>query len=190
MTTYAFKVTIKLASSDSFVVKDAPLSDIFEAKTIVDQILTQFKEYIVRTELQITFDEYEGGDEVEEVMSLAELEERLLNIIIAYKRYEQELDAQLSNLSNKLEDALGSHYFNSTDRSLHVTMLTHSNRYYYFTIGIDETRQFNVHLENPFDEKSCIVCQTDDEVIEELHKVENIFVTMQNLAESSKFNIF
>lgn len=190
MSTYAFKVTIELANSNSFVVKDAPLSDIFKAKTTVDQILTQFKEHIVMTELQITFDEYEGGDEVEEVMSLAELEERLLNAIIAYKRYEQELDAQLLNLSNKLEDALGNHYFNSTDRSLHITMLTRSYRYYYFTISINETRQFNVQLENPFDETSCIVCQTADEVVEELQKVKDLFATMQNLVESSKFNIF
>lgn len=190
MSLYPFKVTIYLKQSESFVIQDSSLSDIFRTKELTDQILTQFKEHIVRDEFRITFNEYEGGDEVEEVMSLAELEERLLNIIIAYKRHEQELDAQLSNLSDKIECVNGTHYFNSTNRSLHITRLTPSARCYYFTISINENRQFDVKLENPFGEESYIVCQTDDEVIEEIQKVEGIFEEIKDLVKSTKFNIF
>ena len=72
MPKYAFKVTLNLLDMDArfvYVVKDATLSDIFEAKRITDRIEDQYK----KERLMTMIDEYRHEDEVEEVADLYEL---------------------------------------------------------------------------------------------------------------------
>lgn len=72
MPKYAFKVTLNQLDIDArfaYVIKDATLTDIFEAKRITDRIQEQYHE----ERIMLTIDEYRHGDEVEEVADLYEL---------------------------------------------------------------------------------------------------------------------
>lgn len=107
MPKYAFKVT--LDQDFNFAVKDATLSDIFEAKRITDRIEEQYKDERV----MLTIDEYKHGDEVEEVADLYELENELTSRIRSLQRHNQEVLDKLNSLSELLERTIGSHYNDS-----------------------------------------------------------------------------
>lgn len=182
MPKYAFKVTLNF--SFNFAVKDATLSDIFEAKRITDRLEDQYKKENIR----ITIDEYRHGDEVEEVADLYELETILNSRIRAEQRHNQEVLDKLNVLSNLLESAIGSHYFDAVHRKVSLT-LAKLDQYFYFDITIDDFSDYKITLSTKDGAQSSIIRRTANEVLAELTNVQDILTNIERLANKTEFDL-
>lgn len=182
MPKYAFKVTLNFIFN--FAVKDATLSDIFEAKRITDRLEDQYKEENIR----ITIDEYRHGDEVEEVADLYELEKEIVSIIKSEQRHNQEVLDKLNDLSNLLESAIGSHYFDAVHRKVSLT-LAKLDQYFYFDITVDDFSDYKITLSTKDGAQSSIIRRTANEVLAELTNVQDILNNIEKLTNKTEFDL-
>jgi len=186
MSKYAFKVTLNLLDMDArfvYVVKDATLSDIFEAKRITDRIQENYKE----ERIVLAIDEYRHGDEVEEVADLYELENELNSRIRSMQRHNEEVLEKLNILSNVLERTIGTHYTDAVDRKVSLT-LCNLDQYFYFVITVDDFSDYKITLSHN-DIKSSIIRRTADEVLAEIVNVEDILNEIEKLANKTEFDL-
>ena len=186
MPKYAFKVTLNLLDMDArfvYVVKDATLSDIFEAKRITDRIQENYKE----ERLMLTIDEYRHGDEVEEVADLFELENELTDHIKSMQRHRQEVQDKLLHLDDLIESSFGPHEFSSVDRTVYLT-LCKLDQYFYFVITVDDFSDYKITLSHN-DIKSSIIRRTADEVLAEIVNVEDILNKIERLTKDTEFDL-
>lgn len=182
MPKYAFKVTLDHAFN--FAVKDATLSDIFEAKRITDRIEDQYKEENV----QIEIDEYRHGDEVEEVADLYELENELKSRIKSLQRHNQEVLDKLNILSDLLDKAIGSHHFDSANRKILMT-LRKLDQSFYFDVTVDDFSDYKIALSTEDGAQSSLIRRTADEVLAEIVNVEDILNKIEKLANKTEFDL-
>lgn len=186
MPKYAFKVTLNLLDMDTrfvYVVKDATLSDIFEAKRITDRIEDQYK----KERLMTMIDEYRHGDEVEEVADLYELENELNSRIKSMQRHKQEVLDKLRHLDDLIENSFGPHKFSSVDLTIYLT-LCNLDQYFYFVITVDDFSDYKITLSHN-DIKSSIIRRTADEVLAEIVNVEDILNEIEKLANKTEFDL-
>ena len=181
MPKYAFRVTLN--NTFNFVVKDATLSDIFEAKRITDRLEDEYKEENV----QIEINEYRHGDEVEEVVDLYELETILTSRIKAEQRHNQEVLDKLETLSELLEKSIGPHYFDMKQQKLSLT-LSKLDQYFYFDIIVDDFSDYKITLSHN-DTKSSIIRRTANEVLAELTNVQDILTNIERLNNLTEFDL-
>lgn len=186
MPKYPFKVTINLLDIEAnfnFAVKDATLTDIFEAKRITDRIADQYKEERVI----FTIDEYKHGDEVEEVADLYELENELNSRIKSMQRHKQEVLDKLQHLDDLIENSFGPHKFSSVDLTIYLT-LCNLDQYFYFVITVDDFSDYKITLSHN-DIKSSIIRRTADEVLAEIVNVEDVLNEIEKLANKTEFDL-
>ena len=186
MPKYPFKVTINLLDIEAnfnFAVKDATLTDIFEAKRITDRIAYQYKEERVI----FTIDEYKHGDEVEEVADLYELENELTSHIRSMQRHNQEVQDKLQHLDDLIESSFGPHKFSSVDLTIYLT-LCNLDQYFYFVITVDDFSDYKITLSHN-DIKSSIIRRTADEVLAEIVNVEDILNKIERLTKDTEFDL-
>ena len=186
MPKYAFKVTLNLLDMDArfvYVVKDATLSDIFEAKRITDRIEDQYK----KERLTTMIDEYRHGDEVEEVADLYELENELKSRIKSLQRHNQEVQDKLLHLDDLIERSFGPHEFSLVDLTIYLT-LCKLDQYFYFSITVDDFSDYKITLSNN-DTRSSIIRRTADEVLAEIVNVEDILNKIEKLANKTEFDL-
>lgn len=186
MPKYAFKVTLNLLDIDArfaYVIKDATLTDIFEAKRITDRIEDQYK----KERLMTTIDEYRHGDEVEEVVDLYELENELNSRIRSMQRYRQEVQDKLRHLDDLIESSFGPHKFSSVDLAIYLT-LCNLDQYFYFVITVDDFSDYKITLSNN-DIKSSIIRRTADEVLAEIVNVEDVLNKIERLTKDTEFDL-
>lgn len=186
MPKYPFKVQLNLLDIEaifSFAVKDATLSDIFEAKRITDRLEDQYKE----ERLMTTIDEYKHGDEVEEVADLYELENELTSRIRSMQRHNQEVQDKLRHLDDLIESSFGPHKFSSVDRTIYLT-LCNLDQYFYFMITVDDCSYYKITLSHN-DTKSSIIRRTADEVLADIVNVEDILTQIEKLANKTEFDL-
>lgn len=167
----AFKVTLNLLDIEAlfnFAVKDATLTDIFEAKRITDRIADQYKD----ERIILSIDEYHHSDEVEEVADLYELEKELTSHIRSMQRHEQEVQDKLRHLDDLIESSFGPHEFSSVDRTIYLTLYK-LDQYFYFVITVDDFSDYKITLSHN-DIKSSIIRRTADEVLAEIVNVQDI----------------
>lgn len=186
MPKYAFKVTLNLYADDcrfNFAVKNATLSDIFEAKRITDRIEDQYKD----EKIVLTIDEYRYGDEVEEVADLYELENELNSRIKSMQRHKREVLDKLRHLDDLIENSFGPHEFSSVDLTIYLT-LCNLDQYFYFVITVDDFSDYKITLSHN-DIKSSIIRRTADEVLAEIVNVEDILNEIEKLANKTEFDL-
>lgn len=186
MPKYAFKVSLNLLDIDArfaYVIKDATLTDIFEAKRITDRIEDQYKE----ERLMTTIDEYKHGDEVEEVADLYELENELTSHIKSMQRHNQEVQDKLRHLDDLIESSFGPHKFSSVDLTIYLT-LCNLDQYFYFTITVDDFSDYKITLSHN-DIKSSIIRRTADEVLAEIVNVQDILTQIEKLTNKTEFDL-
>ena len=182
MPKYAFKVILN--SSFDFAVKDATLSDIFEAKRITDRLEDQYKKENIR----ITIDEYHHGDEVEEVSDLYELENEIVSIVKSEQRRKQEVLDKLNTVSNLIEKVLGSHHYDSTDLVVSVS-LAKIDQYFYFDITVDDFSDYKITLSTQNGAQSSIIRRTANEVLAEITNLQDILNKIEQLSKHTDFDI-
>ena len=187
MPKYAFKVTLNLLDMDArfvYVVKEATLSDIFEAKRITDRIQEQSHE----ERIMLTIGEYHHGDEVEEVADLFELENELNSRIRSMQRHNEEVLDKLNKLSNLLESAIGSYYFNAVH--LKISMKIYKlDRSFDFDVTVDDCSDYKITLSTEDGAQSSIVRRTADEVLAEIVNVQDILTNIEKLASKTEFDL-
>ena len=186
MPKYAFKVTLNLYDDDcrfSFAVKDATLTDIFEAKRITDRISDQYKD----ERIIFTIDEYKHGDEVEEVADLYEFENELTSRIRSMQRHNQEVLDKLRHLDDLIESSFGPHKFSSVDRTIYLTLYK-IDQYFYFEITVDDCSYYKITLSHN-DTKSSIIRRTADEVLAEITNVQDILTNIEKLTNKTEFDL-
>lgn len=187
MPKYAFKVKLNQYADDcvfNFAVKNATLSDIFEAKRITDHIQDQYKE----ERIMIIIDEYRHGDEVEEVENLYELENELKSRIRSLQRHNEEVLDKLNILSDLLDKAIGSHRFDAVSRKVSLT-LAKLDQYFYFDITVDDFSDYKITLSTENGEQSSLIRRTADEVLAEIVNVEDILTNIEKLANETEFDL-
>lgn len=187
MPKYAFKVKLNQYADDcvfNFAIKNATLSDIFEAKRITDHIQDQYKE----ERIMLTIDEYRHGDEVEEVENLDELENELKSRIKSFQRHNQEVLDKLNILSDLLDKAIGSHRFDAVSRKVSLT-LAKLDQYFYFDITVDDFSDYKITLSTENGAQSSIIRRTVDEVLAEIVNVEDILNNIEKLASKTEFDL-
>jgi len=182
MPKYAFRVTLN--QTFNFVVKDATLSDIFEAKRITDRIEDEYKEESVT----LTIDEYKHGDEVEEVEDLYELENELTSRIKAEQLHNQEVLDKLETLSSLLDSVIDSHLFNIVHRRISLSLFK-LDQYFYFDITIDDFSDYKITLSMQNGSESSIIRRTANEVLAELTNVQDILTNIEKLANKTEFDL-
>ena len=182
MPKYAFKVTLNFIFN--FAVKDATLSDIFEAKRITDRLEDQYKEENIR----ITIDEYRHGDEVEEVADLYELEKEIVSIIKSEQRHNQEVLDKLNVLSELLDSVVDSHIFDEVHRKISLT-LKKLEQYFYFDIKVDDFSDYKITLSTQNGSESSIIRRTANEVLSELTNVQDILSNIEKLVNKTEFDL-
>ena len=186
MPKYVFKVTLNLLDMDArfvYVVKDATLSDIFEAKRITDRIEDQYK----KERLMTMIDEYRHEDEVEEVADLYELENELKSRIKSMQRHNQEVLDKLRHLDDLIESSFGPHKFSSADLMIYLTLFN-LDQYFYFSITVDDFSDYKINLSHN-DIKSSIIRRTANEVLAELTNVQDILTNIEKLANKTEFDL-
>lgn len=187
MPKYAFKVTLNLLDMDArfvYVVKDATLSDIFEAKRITDRIEDEYKE----ERIVLAIEEYRYDDEVEEVADLYELENELKSRIKSMQRHNEEVLDKLNNLSNLLESAIDSHYFDAVH--LKISMKLYKlDQSFYFDITVDDCSDYEITLSTEQGAQSSIIRRTADEVLAEIVNVQDILTNIEKLANKTEFDL-
>ena len=187
MPKYAFKVKLNQYVDDcifNFAVKNATLSDIFEAKRITDRIQEQYKE----EHLMITIDEYRHGDEVEEVENLYELENELTSRIRSFQRHNEEVLDKLKILSDLLDKAIDSHHFDTTNRKISMT-LRKLDQSFYFDITVDDFSDYKITLSTEDGAQSSLIRRTADEVLVEIVNVEDILNKIEKLTNKTEFDL-
>lgn len=187
MPKYAFKVTLNLLDMDArfvYVVKDATLSDIFEAKRITDRIQENYKE----ERIVLAIDEYRHGDEVEEVADLYELENELKSRIRSMQRHNEEVLEKLNILSNVLERTIGTHYTDAVDRKVSLT-LRKLDQSFYFDITVDDFSDYKITLSTEDGAQSSLIRRTADEVLAEIVNVQDILTRIEKLANKTEFDL-
>ena len=186
MPKYAFKVTLNQLGEDIFnyAVKNATLSDIFEAKRITDRIQEQYKE----ERIMLTIDEYRHGDEVEEVADLYELENELTSRIRSLQRHKQEVLDKLNVLSDLIDKAIGSHRSDAVDQKVSLT-LAKLDQYFYFSITVDDFSDFKITLSTQDGAQSSVIRHTANEVLAELTNVQDILTNIEKLANKTEFDL-
>lgn len=187
MPKYAFKVKLNHYAEDcifNFAVKNATLSDIFEAKRITDRIQEQYTE----EHIMITIDEYRHGDEVEEVADLYELENELTSRIRSFQRHNEEVLDKLNVLSDLLDKAIGHHYFDATHRKISLT-LAKLDQYFYFDVTVDDFSDYKITLSTEQGAQSSIIRRTADEVLAEIVNVQDILNKIERLTKGTEFDL-
>lgn len=187
MPKYAFKVTLNLYDDDCrfvYSVKDATLSDIFEAKRITDRIEDQYK----KERLMTMIDEYRHGDEVEEVADLYELENELKSRIRSMQRHHEEVLDKLNILSDLLDKAIGSHHFDSANRKILMT-LRKLDQSFYFDVTVDDFSDYKITLSTEDGAQSSLIRRTADEVLAEIVNVEDILNKIERLTNKTEFDL-
>ena len=187
MLKYAFKVKLNQYADDcvfNFAVKNATLSDIFEAKRITDHIQDQYKE----ERIMLIIDEYRHGDEVEEVENLYELENELKSRIRSLQRHNEEVLDKLNILSDLLDKAIGSHRFDAVSRKVSLT-LAKLDQYFYFDITVDDFSDYKITLSTEDGAQSSLILRTADEVLAEIVNVEDILTNIEKLANETEFDL-
>lgn len=187
MPKYAFKVKLNLYADDcifNFSVRNAALSDIFEAKRITDRIQENYKDEHV----MIIIDEYRHGDEVEEVENLYELENELKSRIKSFQRHNQEVLDKLNVLSDLLDKAIGSHRFDAVSRKVSLT-LAKLDQYFYFDITVDDFSDYKITLSTEDGAQSSLIRRTADEVLAEIVNVQDILTNIEKLANETEFDL-
>lgn len=182
MPKYAFKVT--LDHSFNFAVKNATLSDIFEAKRITDRIQENYKE----ERIVLAIDEYRHGDEVEEVADLYELENELNSRIRSMQRHNEEVLDKLNILSDLLDKTIDSHHFDSTNRKILMT-LRKLDQSFYFDVTVDDCSYYKITLSTEDGAKSSLIRRTADEVLAEIVNVQDILNKIEKLANKTEFDL-
>lgn len=182
MPKYAFKITLDHAFN--FAVKDATLSDIFEAKRIIDRIEDQYKEKNV----QIKINEYHYDDEVEEVADLYELENELTSRIRSVQRHNQEVLDKLETLSELLDKSIDSYVFDEVHRKISLT-LCKLDQYFYFDITVDDCSDYEITLSTQNGAQSSIIRRTADEVLAEIVSVQDILNNIEKLVNKTEFDL-
>lgn len=182
MPKYAFRVTLN--QTFNFAVKDATLTDIFEAKRITDRIEDQYKEENVRIEIN----EYRHGEEVEEVLDLYELETILTSRIKAEQRHNQEVLDKLKDLSNLLESAISSHYFDAAYRKISMQLFK-LDQSFNFDITVDDCSYYKIMLSTEQGAQSSIIRRTANEVLAEIVSVQDILTQIEKLANKTEFDL-
>lgn len=185
MPKYAFKVTLNQLDKSifNFAVKNATLSDIFEAKRITDRIQDQY----IKERIMLTIGEYKHGDEVEEVEDLYELENELTSRIRSLQRHNQERLEKMQELSDLIDKEIGVHKFDSSDLKIYMT-LAKLDQYFYFIITVDDFSDYKITLSNK-DIKSSIIRRTADEVLAEIVNVEDILNKIERLTKDTEFDL-
>lgn len=187
MPKYAFKVKLNQYADDcifNFAVKNATLSDIFEAKRITDRIQEQYKE----EHIMITIGEYRHDDEVEEVADLYELETILNSRIRSFQRHNEEVLDKLNVLSELLDKSIGHHYFDATHRKISLT-LAKLDQYFYFDITVDDFSDYKITLSTEDGAQSSLIRRTANEVLAELTNVQDILTNIEKLANKTEFDL-
>lgn len=187
MPKYACKVTLNLLDMDErfvYAVKDATLSDIFEAKRITDRIEDEHKE----ERIVLAIDEYRHGDEVEEVADLYELENELNSRIKSMQRHNEEVLDKLNILSNVLERTIGTHYTDAVDRKVSLT-LRKLDQSLYFDITVDDFSDYKITLSTEDGAQSSLIRRTADEVLAEIVNVQDILTRIEKLANKTEFDL-
>lgn len=186
MPKYAFKVTLNQLGEDifNFAVKNATLSDIFEAKRITDRIQEQYQ----GTRIILTIDEYRHGDEVEEVEDLYELENELTSRIRSLQRHDLEVLDKLSILSDLLDKSISYHAFEEADRRISLT-LRKIDQSFYFDVTVDDCSDYEINLYTEAGTRSSIIRRTADEVLAEIVNVEDILNNIEKLANKTEFDL-
>lgn len=187
MPKYAFKVTLNLYADDcrfNFAVKNATLSDIFEAKRITDRIQENYKE----ERIVLAIDEYRHGDEVEEVADLYELENELNSRIRSMQRHNEEVLDKLNILSDLLDKAIGSHHFDAVNRKILMT-LRKLDQSFYFDVIVDDFSNYKITLSTEDGAQSSLIRRTADEVLAEIVNVEDILNKIERLTNKTEFDL-
>ena len=187
MPKYAFKVKLNHYTDDcifNFAVKNATLSDIFEAKRITDRIQEQYEE----EHIMIIIDEYRHGDEVEEVIDLYELENELKSRIRSMQRHNEEVLDKLNILSDLLDKAIGSHHFDAANRKILMT-LRKLDQSFYFDITVDDCSYVKITLTTEAGAQSSIIRRTANEVLAEITNVQDILTNIEKLANKTEFDL-
>lgn len=187
MPKYAFKVKLNHYADDcifNFAVKNATLSDIFEAKRITDRIQEQYTE----EHIMITIDEYRRGDEVEEVENLYELENELTSRIRSFQRHRQEVQDKLRHLDDLIESSFGPHKFSLVDLTIYLT-LCKLDQYFYFDITVDDFSDYKITLSTGDGAQSSLIRRTADEVLAEIVNVQDILTNIEKLANKTEFDL-
>ena len=186
MPKYAFKVRLSQLDKSifNFTVKNATLSDIFEAKRITDRIQDQY----IEEHIMITIDEYHHGDEVEEVEDLYELENELTSRIRSLQRHKQEVQDKLRHLDDLIESSFGPHKFSLVDLKIYLT-LAKLEQYFYFSITVDDFSDFKITLSTENGSQSSIVRRTANEVLAEITNVQDILTNIEKLANKTEFDL-
>lgn len=186
MPKYAFKVKLNQLDKNifNFAVKNATLSDIFEAKRITDRIQDQH----IEEHIMLTIDEYHHGDEVEEVADLYELENELTSRIRSIQRHNEEVLDKLNSLSDLIDKAIGSHHSDSVHQKISLT-LAKLDQYFYFDITIDDFSDYKITLTTKDGAQSSIIRRTANEVLAELTNVQDILTNIEKLANKTEFDL-
>lgn len=186
MPKYAFKVTLNQLGEDIFnyAVKNATLSDIFEAKRITDRIQEQYKE----ERIMLTIDEYRHGDEVEEVADLYELENELTSRIKSLQRHDEEVLDKLNALSYLLDKVIASHRSDTAYRKISMT-LWKLDQSFYFDITVDDCSYYKITLTTEAGAQSSIIRRTANEVLAEITNVQDILTNIEKLANKTEFDL-
>ena len=186
MPKYAFKVTLNQLGEDIFnyAVKNATLSDIFEAKRITDRIQEQYKE----ERIMLTIDEYRHGDEVEEVADLYELENELTSRIKSLQRQDQEVQDKLNALSELLDKVIASHHSDTAYRKISMT-LWKLDQSFHFDITVDDCSYYKITLTTEAGAQSSIIRRTANEVLAEITNVQDILTNIEELANKTEFDL-
>lgn len=187
MLKYVFKVTLNLLDMDArfvYAVKDATLSDIFEAKRITDRIEDEYKE----ERIVLAIEEYRYDDEVEEVADLYELENELKSRIKSMQRHNEEVLDKLNILSELLDKTIDSHHFDTTNRKISMT-LRKLDQSFYFDITVDDCSDYEITLSTEQGAQSSIIRRTADEVLAEIVNVQDILTNIEKLANKTEFDL-
>lgn len=186
MPKYAFKVTLNQLDKSifNFAVKNATLSDIFEAKRITDRIQDQY----IKERIMLTIGEYKHGDEVEEVEDLYELENELTSRIRSLQRHNQERLEKMQELSDLIDKEIGVHKFDSSDLKIYMT-LAKLDQYFYFIITVDDFSDYKITLSTQDGAESSMIRRTANEVLAEITNVQDILTQIEKLVNKTEFDL-
>lgn len=186
MPKYAFKVRLNQLDKSifNFAVKNATLSDIFEAKRITDRIQDQY----IEEHIMITIDEYHHGEEVEEVANLYELENELTSRIRSLQRHNEEVIDKLSILSDLLDKSISYHIFDDANQRISMTFRK-IDQSFYFDVTVDDFSDYKITLSTESGAQSSLIRRTADEVLAEIVNVEDILNKIEKLANKTEFDL-
>ena len=104
------------------------------------------------------------------------------------QRHNQEVLDKLNDLSNLLESAIGSHYFDEVHRKISLT-LAKLDQYFYFDITVDDFSDYKITLSTQNGSESSIIRRTANEVLAELTNVQDILNNIEKLVNKTEFDL-